>query len=475
MLNIFNSFTQKHEILKLNTDKIIKMYVCGVTSYDFCHIGHGRTFIFFDIVLRYLRYCGYKLQYVRNITDIDDKIIAKSIENNETIFSLSNRMIDQMNKDFLNLNIVSPDYEPRATENIDIIIQFILQLLNSKHAYVSNCGDVMFSIDTYLNYGLLSNQLIDNLKIGVRISKNLNKRNPSDFVLWKLLKKHETFCWNSPWGKGRPGWHIECSSMSSSILKDRIDIHGGGKDLLFPHHENELAQSTCINKKFFVNHWMHTELVIVKNKKMSKSLGNALLLKDLLVRYDSESIRFFLLSTHYRHPLYFYEENLKKSEILLKKLYFSLRNIDFTMFNSLNLTNYCSYSLFKLDFCKALNNDFNTPVALSILLKMSHRINILKLKCSDRNDNNEIIVLAYRLRELGNILGILFQDPEYFFQKIDKFSSDEISNINLLIQKRDNARKIKNWIKADKIRNNLLNLGIVLEDSKYNTFWRKLK
>ncbi|XBC42207.1 MAG: cysteine--tRNA ligase [Buchnera aphidicola (Meitanaphis elongallis)] len=468
MLSIFNSFTQQRETFRASLDKVIKMYVCGVTSYDLCHIGHGRTFVFFDIVLRYLRYCGYNLQYVRNITDVDDKIISRSIENNETIFNLSNRMINQMNKDFFALNILCPDYEPRATENIDIIVKFILKLLNSQHAYISNNGDVMFSIEKYSNYGLLSKQLISKLKIGVRISENVSKRHPLDFILWKLTKENEKYVWSSPWGKGRPGWHIECSAMSMSILKDRIDIHGGGKDLLFPHHENELAQSCCINSNFSVGHWMHTELVIIKNKKMSKSFGNALLLKDLLMRYDSEGIRFFLLSTHYRHPLYFCEENLKRSEILLQKLYLSLRDVNFTV-----LCDKDNCSSFKMRFYEALDNDFNTPKALSILVNISHKINVLKLKYD--SNNYEIVVLANALRELGGILGILLRDPEYFLQKTDRFCLDEISNINYLIQKRNNARKIQDWIKADKIRSNLLNLGIILEDSKSNTFWRRLK
>ncbi|XBC38628.1 MAG: cysteine--tRNA ligase [Buchnera aphidicola (Melaphis rhois)] len=467
MLNVFNSFTQKYEILKISLNKIVTMYVCGTTVYDFCHIGHGRTFVFFDIVSRYLRYCGYTLQYVRNITDIDDKIIYRSIQNNEHVLDLSNRMISQMNKDFSALNIIFPDSEPRATENIDIIINDILKLLENKHAYISSNGDVMFSIDSYPNYGMLSKQSIRKLKVGVRIPKSFNKHNSLDFVLWKLSKKDEVCFWDSPWGKGRPGWHIECSSMSTSILKDRIDIHGGGRDLLFPHHENELAQSNCINKNFVVNHWMHTELVIIKNKKMSKSLGNALLLKDLLTCYDSESIRFFLLSTHYRHPLYFCEENLKKSDMLLKKIYLSLRNIDFNMFSSTSTEN----SAFKIRFHNALENDFNTPSALSILLNMSHRINILR----SQHDNGNVVILANLLRELGSILGILLRDPENFLQGVTTFSYHEINNINDLIQKRDYARRKKCWVKADEIRRVLLNMGIILEDKKYTTFWRKKK
>ncbi|XBC39500.1 MAG: cysteine--tRNA ligase [Buchnera aphidicola (Nurudea shiraii)] len=466
MLNVFNSRTRKCEMLKINSDKIIKMYVCGITSYDYCHIGHGRTFIFFDIVFRYLCYCGYEMQYVRNITDIDDKIISKSLENNETISDFSTRMILQMNKDFLDLNIITPDYEPRVTENINVIIKLILKLLKKNHAYISNNGDVMFSVDTYPKYGVFSNQCIESLKVGARVSRNKNKKNPMDFVLWKISNKNETHFWNSPWGIGRPGWHIECSSMSMSILKDRIDIHGGGKDLIFPHHENELAQSSCINERFFVNHWMHTELVIVKNRKMSKSLGNVLLLKDLLKRYDSESIRFFLLSTHYRHPLYFCEKKLKNSEILLKKLYSSLKDVNFYKLNVLE-----HYEFLKVKFCSALNNDFNTPEALSILLNISHKINLLKLKYD--HDDDRIVNLAYILRELGNVLGILLKNPKYFFQRYDQFCSNEIDNINNLIQKRNNARRVKNWMYADEIRKNLSKLGIVLEDSKLNTFWRK--
>ncbi|XBC41014.1 MAG: cysteine--tRNA ligase [Buchnera aphidicola (Nurudea yanoniella)] len=466
MLDIFNSYTRKHEILKINLDKTINMYVCGVTAYDYCHIGHGRTFIFFDIVLRYLRYCGYRVKYVRNITDIDDKIIYKALKNDEKISDFSDRMIFQMQNDFLNLNIITPDYEPRVTENIDAIIKIISKLLKKKHAYVLNNGDVMFSIDTYPKYGKFSNQFMHKLKVGARVSKREDKRNPLDFALWKISKKEETCYWKSPWGIGRPGWHIECSAMSTSILKDRIDIHGGGKDLLFPHHENELAQSTCINKDFCVNHWMHTELVIIQNKKMSKSLGNVLLLKDFLMRYDSESIRYFLLSTHYRHPLYFSESHLKKSEKLLKKLYFSLKDIDF---HGLSLS---EDRFFKVIFCKALNTDFNTPKALSILLQISRKINLLKLKY--KSNISELVILAYTLKKLGSVLGILLKDSNFFLKKNNTFHSYEKNIINSLIKKRDNARKLKNWIYADEIRKELLKLGIVLEDSKYSTYWRKM-
>ncbi|ANF17195.1 cysteine--tRNA ligase [Buchnera aphidicola (Schlechtendalia chinensis)] len=467
MLNIFNSFTRKREILKINSDKMIKMYVCGATVYDFCHIGHGRTFIFFDVVSRYLRHCNYKLKYVRNITDVDDKIISRSVENNENISDLSNRMIYQMNQDFLKLNIDIPDYEPRVTENISCIIKFIANLLENKFAYISGNGDVKFSIDRFPSYGELSQRRVEQFNISKTAFKSNSERNPLDFVLWKLKAKDNKYSWTSPWGRGRPGWHIECSSMSTSILNDRIDIHGGGKDLLFPHHENELAQSTCINRKFQVHHWMHTELVIINNKKMSKSLGNALLLKDLLMNYDSESIRLFLLSTHYRHPLYFCESGLRRSEILLRKLYFSLRNVNLTLLDE------SGNSHFKLDFYKALDNDFNIPIALSILFRISREINILKSKYSFKN--SKIIELAFLLRELGSILGILFHDPEFFFQKNDQPFSNEVKNINYFIQKRNSARRQKQWVKADKIRNYLLGLGIILEDSKNNTFWRKLR
>ncbi|WP_044010656.1 cysteine--tRNA ligase [Buchnera aphidicola] len=464
MLKIFNSYTRLQEQLEVDKKKTINMYVCGITAYDFCHIGHGRTFIFFDVVVRYLRSLGYALKYVRNITDIDDKIIAASLKNNESYISLSNRMISNMKDDFSALNILPPDSEPRVTENISDIIKFISILLNKKHAYVACNGDIMFSVSSYLNYGALSNQFSKILNKEINISHYSTKKNIADFALWKTSKSSIFVGWNSPWGNGRPGWHIECSSMCRSAFKNKIDIHGGGVDLLFPHHENELAQSVCIDSNFSIKHWMHTGLVIINNEKMSKSLNNTLLLRDLLTQYDSEIIRFFLLSTHYRHPLYFCYKNLSNSSKLLKKLYLSLRGVDFDI-KGLDIVDN-----FKTDFYKAMNSDFNTPLALSILLRLSKEINKFKLI-----DSNKASQLASKLRQLGSILGILLKDPEYFLQNNFNCNNSIIGKINSLIYERDKARRVKDWVRADRIRKELLELGIVLEDTSFNTFWRSLQ
>lgn len=466
MLKIFNSYTGKQENFIVHQDNMIKMYVCGMTVYDFCHIGHGRTVIFFDIVARYLRYLGYKLKYVRNITDIDDKIIKKSLVNKESCFSLSNRMIINMHRDFSLLNILSPDREPRVTECISDIIKKISILLAKKYAYVAYNGDIVFSVDSYSDYGMLSKQVLHQLKHFVRISSNKNvKQNPLDFVLWKAQKKSDFITWESPWGAGRPGWHIECSSMSILEFQDRIDIHGGGIDLLFPHHENELAQSVCINKNFFTRYWMHTGLVIINDKKMSKSLGNTILLKDLLFSFDSESIRYFLLSTHYRHPLNFCYQGLYRSRELLKKLYLSLRDTD-----SNAITNLVMNRDYKIDFLNALNNDFNTPVALSILVELSKKIN--KYKLIDKTKAN---FLAFILVELGNILGLLFQHPDSFLKNTFIGNIDILKVINSLIDRRTNARNRQDWQQSDKIRKELLEMGIILEDTYLGTIWRSLK
>ncbi|HMI76906.1 MAG TPA: cysteine--tRNA ligase, partial [Buchnera sp. (in: enterobacteria)] len=366
MLKIFNTLTGKKEVFKPIFYKKINMYVCGITVYDLCHIGHGRTFVCFDIIVRYLRYLGYEVQYIRNITDIDDKIIALSNKNKESITTFTRRMISYMHNDFFKLNLLSPDQEPRATQHISCMIDMISDLLNLKHAYISKNGDVMFSITSDINYGILSKQFIKNLQITNRIKDNQSQKNHIfDFVLWKIAKKNEPY-WVSPWGNGRPGWHIECSAMSKMILGDSFDIHGGGSDLLFPHHENEIAQSTCVNRVKYVNYWLHTGIVIIKNKKMSKSLGNIDTLQDVLKNYHAEVIRYLLISTHYRHPLYYSKNSLKHAEISLLILYRALRGTNFKKIIDNNLS-------IALDFKNAMNDDFNTPKVLSIFLKVAHK------------------------------------------------------------------------------------------------------
>ncbi|HXK00483.1 MAG TPA: cysteine--tRNA ligase [Buchnera sp. (in: enterobacteria)] len=464
MLKIFNSFTGKKEYFKPIVANKISMYVCGATVYDFCHIGHGRTFIIFDVIARYLRYCGYQLKYIRNITDIDDKIINACYKKNESIYLFTNRMIDYMNQDFKLLNILPPDIEPKVTEYITVIIDMITELLELNHAYISQDGDVVFSINSDKNYGMLSKQFLNFLKYSHRMkNSNIVKKNKLDFVLWKISKYNEPH-WNSPWGPGRPGWHIECSAISRATLGSTFDIHGGGSDLLFPHHENERSQSMCVNKTTYANYWMHSGMVILKNQKMSKSLGNVCILKDILNNYDSEIVRYYLLSSHYRHPLYYSEEHLKISSLALIRLYRALHNTNFRdkMINN---------SSFEVEFKKAMDDDFNTPVVFSIFLKLANQINFFK----KQKDTIKVNQLASILKFLGKKLGLLLHDPAVFLKNISRYTDQQVNEIETLLEIRNTARKLKYWNKADNIRRYLLNLGIVIEDDKHKTFWYSVK
>ncbi|CAL4043819.1 cysteine--tRNA ligase [Buchnera aphidicola] len=460
MLKIFNSLTKKKEYFKPIISNKVGMYVCGVTTYDFCHIGHGRTFIIFDVIARYLRYCGYQLKYVRNITDIDDKIINASYQRKECINIFTNRMIKYMNQDFKLLNILSPDVEPKVTEYITVIIDMIAELLKLHHAYISQDGNVIFSVKSDINYGMLSKQSLSFLQFSDKIKKiNTIKKNTLDFVLWKTSKNNEPY-WNSPWGRGRPGWHIECSAISRSILGNTFDIHGGGADLLFPHHENERSQSMCVNQRIYANYWIHAGLVNINNKKMSKSSDNFYILRDILKNYDSEILRYYFLSTHYRHPLYFSEENLKKSSCSLIRLYRALQNTNFSdriIYNS----------IFELEFKKAMDDDFNTPMVFSIFLKLANRINILKKE----KNTMQINKFASILKSLGEKLGLLLHNPSDFLKNISNYTDKQIQEIEKLLEIRNIARKFKKWTTADNIRNYLLSLGVVIEDNQNETIW----
>lgn len=460
MLKIFNTLTKEKEIFKPINKNKVNLYVCGVTVYDFCHIGHGRTFVAFDMIVRYLRLCGFQVKYVRNITDIDDKIIFKSIKEKININTLTTNMIDAMHKDFSLLGIFPPDEEPRVTDYIDDIIKIIIKLINNQHAYMNKHGDVFFSINSCDNYGILSGQSLKSLQSGCRIPLNNTKANPLDFLLWKASKKGEYY-WNSPWGKGRPGWHIECSAINNVFFKNSIDIHGGGSDLLFPHHENERAQSACLNNKFIVNYWMHTGVVITNNQKMSKSLGNIFLLKEVLKNYNSEVLRYFFLSTHYRHPIYYSEKNLQQAYVSLKYLYTSLSNTK-------PFPNIEEGMNFEFEFYNAMNDDFNTPKVFSIFFKIARKINFFKKK-----DILKANKFAFRLQYLGNFLGFLSQTPEDFLQKKHILEESMFQRIEKLIQKRNIARNSKLWKEADDIRKKLTSLDVVLEDLPDKTIWRK--
>ncbi|CFQ74369.1 cysteine--tRNA ligase [Yersinia enterocolitica] len=460
MLKIFNTLSrQKEEFKPIHAGKI-GMYVCGITIYDLCHIGHGRTFVAFDVVARYLRYLGYSLTYVRNVTDVDDKIIKRAIENNETCEQLTTRMLAEMHKDFDALNLQRPDLEPRATHHIPEIIELTERLIARNHAYVAANGDVMFSVESDPDYGVLSRQDLDQLQAGARVEVADIKRNPMDFVLWKMSKPGEP-SWESPWGPGRPGWHIECSAMNGKQLGAHFDIHGGGSDLMFPHHENEIAQSTCAHDGPYVNYWMHSGMVMIDKEKMSKSLNNFFTIRDVLAYYDAETVRYFLMSGHYRSQLNYSEENLKQARASLERLYTALRGTDE------NATP-AGGAEFEARFRAAMDDDFNTPEAYSVLFDIAREVN--RLKTEDMAAAN---ALAAELRKLAHVLGLLEQDPELFLQSGAQTDDDEVAKIEALIKQRNDARSSKDWALADSARDQLNELGIVLEDGPQGTTWRR--
>ena len=457
MLKIYNTLTrQKEEFKPIHPGKV-GMYVCGVTIYDHCHIGHGRTFVAFDVVARYLRYAGYDLTYVRNITDVDDKIIKRAAETRVTCDELTERLIGDMHADFDALGMVRPDIEPRATQHISEIIELVESLLAKDHAYVADNGDVMFIVESYADYGKLSGQDLEQLQAGARVDVVDAKRNPLDFVLWKMSKPGEP-TWESPWGPGRPGWHIECSAMNSKHLGNHFDIHGGGSDLQFPHHENEIAQSCCAHGGDYVNTWMHSGMVMVDKEKMSKSLGNFFTIRDVLAHYDAETVRYFLMSGHYRSQLNYSEDNLKQARAALERMYIALRDLP--------LAAAAGGDEQVARFKEAMDDDFNTPEAYSALFDLVREINRQK-----GEDMAVAAALGARLRELGAVLGILQQDPEAFLKGDE--ADEEVAEIERLIAERNQARADKNWAAADAARNRLTEMGIVLEDSAGKTSWRR--
>ena len=459
MLKIYNSLTRQKEVFTPIHPGKVGMYVCGVTIYDLCHIGHGRTFVSFDVVSRYLRYSGYDLTFVRNITDIDDKIIKRAAENGESCESLTERLIGEMHADFDALGMKRPNVEPRATQFIAEIIALCERLIERGFAYVASNGDVMFEVSKYDDYGRLSKQDLDQLQAGARVDIDMAKRSPLDFVLWKMSKPGEP-TWESPWGPGRPGWHIECSAMNSSILGDHFDIHGGGSDLQFPHHENEIAQSCCAHDGQYVNTWMHSGMVMIDREKMSKSLGNFFTIRDVLNHYDPETVRYFLMSGHYRSQLNYSEDNLKQARSALERLYTSLRGLDTSV-------EAAGGEEFVARFKEAMDDDFNTPEAYSALFDMAREINRLKT-----DDVTAASLLGARMRELADILGLLSQDPETFLQG-GVGEDDNVAEIEGLIQQRLDARAAKDWAAADDARDKLLAMGIILEDGAQGTTWRR--
>ena len=461
MLKIYNTLKREKEVFTPIQAGKVGMYVCGVTVYDYCHIGHARTFVCFDMIARYFRYSGYQLNYVRNITDVDDKIINRALENKETCDQLVDRMVGEMHSDFAALNIQPPNLEPRATHHIAEIIAIVEKLIGRGHAYVAENGDVMFSVPSFSQYGLLSRQDLDQLQAGARIEISAIKQNPMDFVLWKMSKPNEP-SWQSPWGLGRPGWHIECSAMNHKTLGAHFDIHGGGSDLMFPHHENEIAQSCCAHGDDYVNYWIHSGMIMVDKEKMSKSLGNFFTIRDVLKHYNGESVRYFLLTGHYRSQLNYSEENLNLAHSAMERLYTALRGTDPNVAAT-------GGEEFVQAFTEAMDDDFNTPNALSVLFELARAVNKAKQENSEQADG-----LAARLRELGAILGILAQQPEAFLQAGSaQIDDNQTAEIEALIQQRNQARADKNWAAADQARNTLTEMGIILEDSANGTSWRR--
>ncbi len=459
MLFIHNTLTGKKEEFKPLSQGEVKIYVCGVTVYDYCHIGHARTFVCFDVIVRYLRHLGYKVRYVRNITDIDDKIIKRAAENNESTADLALRFTKLMHEDFAKLNILLPDEEPKATDNIPEIINLVSILLKKGFAYQAANGDVMFAIDTFKNYGRLSGQKLEELSAGARVDVNEMKRSPFDFVLWKMSKEGEP-AWDSPFGKGRPGWHIECSAMNCKYLGRHFDIHGGGADLIFPHHENEAAQSCCAFDTPYVNYWMHSGMVMINDEKMSKSLNNFFTIRQVLENYDAESVRYFLLSGQYRSPLNYSQENLDQARAALTRLYTAIRDVKPLMPDDESIL-----KPYQERFNAFMNDDFNTPGALAVLFDLVKAIN--------KEEGLKKSNLAWGLLNFAGVLGLLWQKPQDFLKGSAGSDTLDDAQIEALIKKRNEARKVRDFKTADETRDQLTAMGIVLEDGQQGTTWRR--
>lgn len=458
MLALYNTLSRRKEIFKPIREGEVGLYVCGVTVYDDCHIGHARVLVFFDVILRWFEAFGYKVHYVRNITDIDDKIIAKAAELGESIESLTGRMIERMHEDMEKLKVKMPEVEPRATQWIDAMIAMIQALIGKGLAYVAANGDVYFHVRAFPGYGKLSGKAPDDLLSGARVAIEPHKRDALDFVLWKAAKPNEP-AWDSPWGPGRPGWHIECSAMSANLLGLHFDIHGGGADLMFPHHENEIAQSEGATGEPMANYWVHVGLVQIKGEKMSKSVGNIMRLRDLYTRFHPEIIRFFLLQSHYRSALNYTEESLAVAARALFRLYGALRGS-----RPLETTPIDWQAPEALRFREAMEDDFNTPEAIAVLFELAHRI------YKGQEEKADIDQKVSLLKNLGHFLGLFGHTPE----EILAGDSGDHQRIESLIEERIEARRQKDWKRADAIRDMLLQEGIVLEDNPSGTRWRKV-
>jgi cysteinyl-tRNA synthetase len=457
VLNIYNSLTKRKEVFTPLDGNKVRMYVCGMTVYDFCHLGHGRSMVAFDLVTRWLRHSGYDLTYVRNITDIDDKIINRARDNGEAFDALTARMIDAMHEDEARLNILKPDLEPRATDHIPGMHAMIQTLIDKDYAYASGNGDVYYRVGKFEGYGKLSRNKIEDLRIGARIEVDEAKHDPLDFVLWKGAKPGEP-SWDSPWGPGRPGWHIECSVMSICCLGDTFDIHGGGSDLEFPHHENEIAQSEAATGQTYANAWMHCGMIRINGEKMSKSLNNFFTLRDVLASYQPEVVRYLLVSSHYRSAINYSEDSLKEAKAALERFYHALKGLPRVPASGGEAQ--------LARFSAAMDDDFGTPEACAVLFDLAREINRLR-----DTDMAAAAGLAGRMRELAGVLGVLQLDAEDFL-RAGAADRVDAALVEALIEARLAARTAKDWGESDRIRDQLTALGVILEDAKGTTTWR---
>ena len=460
MLKIYNSLTNEKEVFKPRVDGEVKLYVCGMTVYDYCHLGHARVLVAFDVVYRFLKARGYNVTYVRNITDIDDKIIARANENGEEFLALTERFIDAMHEDEAALGVQSPTHEPKATDNIPGIISMIETLIEKGNAYQGKSGDVYFDVSSFPEYGKLSGRKVEDLRAGERIAIDDSKNDPLDFVLWKPAKADEP-SWESPWGNGRPGWHIECSAMSKGILGNGFDIHGGGHDLQFPHHENEIAQSEACNGEQYVNYWMHNGFIRIDDEKMSKSLGNFFTIREVLKNYQPEALRYFLLSSNYRSPLNYNTESLDGAVAALDRLYNTLRGLP--------EVEPAGWTDYEDKFFAAMDDDFNTAEALAALFDLARDIN----KINQTKGPEEAAPLAALLKKSAGILGLLQLDPDEWLQRDSGGDGLDADAIEAKIQARIQAKADKDWATADGIRDELKAAGITLEDKGAETIWRR--
>jgi cysteinyl-tRNA synthetase len=457
-LNIYNTKSQRKELFKPIDPKKIGIYVCGITVYDYCHIGHARTFIAFDVIVRYLKhkFGVHNVKFVRNITDIDDKIIKRAQENHETPTELTTRFIAAMHADEKSLGLLSPDQEPKATEYMIPMIDLVEQLISKGHAYAAANGDVYYKVRSFPTYGCLAKRNLDDLAVGARVEANEAKQDPLDFVLWKAAKPGEPQ-WDSPWGPGRPGWHLECSAMSMDLLGETFDLHGGGFDLIFPHHENECAQSEAATGKEFAKSWLHVGFLQINKEKMAKSANNFVTIKDILQQVSAEELRFFMISGHYRSPLEYSLEQVKQCKQPLERLYTAINSVPEAATVAMDTT-------YERDFYAAMDDDFNTPEAVAVLFEVAKAIN-------KETDQHKAAALVALLKDLGGILGLLQLDPA---QVLGNVAVDDLDQqVQDLINARQAARQNKNWAEADRIRDELARLGFTLEDTTQGAKARK--